>query len=109
MNNFGVGGVNASVLLEPNYKLADDDSLKIAETIPRIVNICSRTEQALNHLFDFIQNNPNKVTRDFLALLADTMRLKPSLNSSGMPYRGDNYKLFVTSKLIKSNYRNNDN
>ena len=91
-----MGGVNANVLLEANYKVADDDALKIAETIPRIVNICCRTEQALNEMFDWIEKNPEKVTRDFLALLADTVRVTPSLNSSGMPYRGcfNSYELF---------------
>jgi hypothetical protein len=88
VNNFGVGGVNAHTLLEPNYKLTDADSLKIADTIPRIVNICSRTQESLNKMFDFIEQNPHKITRDFLALIADTMKTKPSLNSTGFPYRG---------------------
>ncbi|CAG2111951.1 unnamed protein product, partial [Medioppia subpectinata] len=88
VNNFGVGGVNAHALLEPNYKVSDADSLKIADTIPRIVNICCRSEGALNEFFKFIENNPQKITRDFLSLLAETMRVNPSLNSSGMPYRG---------------------
>ncbi|CAG2163067.1 unnamed protein product, partial [Oppiella nova] len=88
VNNFGVGGVNANVLLEPNYKVCDENSIKIADTIPRIVNICCRTEEALNEVFQFIENNPNKITRDFLALMAETMRIQPSLNSSGFPFRG---------------------
>ena len=88
MNNFGVGGVNANVLLEPNYKTQSDNNLNIADDIPRIVNICCRTEEGLNEMFNWIQNNPEKVTRDFLALLADTMRIKPSLNSTGFPSRG---------------------
>ena len=90
VNNFGVGGVNAHVLLEPNYKTNSEDNHKIVETIPRIVNICCRTEEALNQMFDFIQNNPDKITRDFLALLTDTMKNQPSINSSGLPYRGRN-------------------
>ena len=80
--------MNASVLLEPNFKLSNEDSFKIADTIPRIINICARTEQGLNHMFDFIENNPKKITTDFLALLAETMRVEPSVNSSGMPFRG---------------------
>ena len=88
VNNFGVGGVNAHVLLEPNYKVSDETSLKIADTIPRIVNICCRTEESLNEFFRFIENNPQKISRDFLSLLAETMRVEPSLNSSGMPFRG---------------------
>ena len=88
MNNFGVGGVNAHVLLEPNYKTLTEESYKIADNIPRLVNICCRTEQALNQMFKWIEENPNKITRDFLALITDTMKINPSLNSSGMPYRG---------------------
>ena len=104
VNNFGVGGVNANVLLEPNYKLSDEDSLKIADTIPRVVNICCRTEHSLNQMFDFIQNNPKKITRDFLALLTDTMKTKSVINSSGFPYRGLWRKLgliFSNSNVIK--------
>ena len=85
-----MGGVNAHVLLAPNHKTNSEDCLKIADTIPRVVNICCRTEEALNQSFDFIENNPDKITRDFLALLTDTMKIKPSINSSGLPYRGIN-------------------
>ena len=88
VNNFGVGGVNATVLLAPNRKSADPDSLKIADEIPRLINICARTEVSLKKMFEFIEKNPDKITRDFLALIADTMKTKPTLNSSGLPYRG---------------------
>ncbi|CAG2178097.1 unnamed protein product, partial [Oppiella nova] len=46
INNFGIGGVNAHIILEPNYKLLSSDGLRIAQTIPRIVNICGRTQQS---------------------------------------------------------------
>ncbi|CAG2169230.1 unnamed protein product [Oppiella nova] len=46
VNNFGLGGVNAHVLMKPNYKLVTNDGLRIAQTIPRIVNICGRTQQS---------------------------------------------------------------
>jgi hypothetical protein len=39
-------------------------------------------------MFDFIEKNPNKITRDFLALITDTMKTTPTLNSSGFPFRG---------------------
>ena len=88
INNFGVGGVNVHILVEPNYKTEAKDNLKIVEEIPRIVNICGRTEEAVRHVMDFIENNPNKVTREFLALLSDTMKYTPSINSAGLPFRG---------------------
>ncbi len=94
INNFGLGGVNGHALLEPNYKELDENSLKITNKIPRLINICARNEESLKQLFDFIENNPNKITRDFLALITDTMKIKPSLNSAGFPFRGSQ-KLFI--------------
>ena len=88
VNNFGIGGVNGNVLIEPNYKTENSNSLKIAETMPRIVNICGRTEEAFNEICDWIEANPQKISSDFLALLAETVRVEPNLNSSGLPYRG---------------------
>jgi hypothetical protein len=90
VNNFGIGGVNGHVLLEPNYKELDKDSNRIVDKIPRLVNVCARNEESLKELFDFIEKNPNKITRDFLALITDTMKIKPLLNSSGFPFRGLN-------------------
>jgi hypothetical protein len=77
-------------LLEPNYKELDKDSYRIVDKIPRLVNVCARNEESLKELFDFIEKNPNKITRDFLALITDTMKIKPILNSSGFPFRGLN-------------------
>jgi hypothetical protein len=94
VNNFGIGGVNGNVVVEPNYKLANPDIYRIAETIPRIVNICGRTEEAVRHIFNFIENNPEKVSRDFLALLTDTMKFVPNVNSAGFPYRGQSISIF---------------
>ncbi len=94
INNFGLGGVNGHALLEPNYKESDENSLKIADKIPRLINICARNEESLKQLFDFIEKNTNKITRDFLALITDTMKIKPLLNSVGFPFRGSQ-KLFI--------------
>ena len=96
MTNFGIGGVNGHVLLEPNYRTPDEDSLKIADNIPRIVNICCRTEEAFHRMCKWIEDNPQRVSRDFLALLADTMKYSPVIKSVGFPFRG---QLFVF-KLI---------
>jgi hypothetical protein len=81
-------------LLEPNYKELSADAFKIADKIPRLINLCARNEESLKSLFDFIENNPNKITRDFLALICDTMKIKPSLNSAGFPNRGLFYHTF---------------
>src|SRR5437868_3565650 len=90
INNFGIGGANAHLLVEPNYKVTKEVNLKIAENIPRIVNICGRTEESVRHIIDFIENNPKKISTDFLALLTDTMKSVPNLNTEGFPFRGFN-------------------
>lgn len=88
VNSFGVGGVNAHVLLKINEKEAGKDLFVIAEPIPRLVNICGRTEEAIEYIFDFIEQNPLKVHRDFLALLNDSMKTVAIKGSANFPYRG---------------------
>ncbi|CAG2101324.1 unnamed protein product [Medioppia subpectinata] len=89
VDSLGVGGANAHVLLEPNYKLATSDGHQnVADIMPRIVNICGRSEESVKYIMDFIENNPQKITNDFLALLAQTMKYTPNVNSSGMTFRG---------------------
>ena len=100
INNKGIGGVNAHLIIEPNYKIEDLNNYIIAEQIPRIVNICARNEEAISYYFDFVQNNPKKVTKDFLALLTNTMKVKPSINSSGFPYRG----IFINNESLYIEY-----
>jgi hypothetical protein len=97
VNNFGIGGVNAHALLEPNYKELTASSLRIADQIPRLINVCARNQKSLEKLFDFIENNPNKITRDFLALINDVMKNKPTLNSAGFPQRGLNFVIINLS------------
>jgi len=60
VNNFGIGGVNGHVLLEPNYKELDKDSNRIVDKIPRLVNVCARNEESLKELFDFIEKTQIK-------------------------------------------------
>jgi hypothetical protein len=83
-----VGGVNGHALFKPNFKLAEKNSLKIIDKIPRLINICCRNEESVKAMFEFIENNANKITKDFLALINDVMKIKPSLNSAGFPHRG---------------------
>ncbi len=83
-----MGGVNGHALFKPNFKLTEKNSLKIIDKIPRLINICCRNEESVEAIFEFIEKNPNKITQDFLALINDVMKVKPSLNSAGFPHRG---------------------
>ena len=58
------------------------------DKIPRLVNVCGRTDEAVNHIFEFIERNPDRVTRDFLALLGEIVNPVPAIYSTGFPYRG---------------------
>ena len=61
------------------------DSFKLYDEIPRLVSFCSRTEAGVNHFLDFVEQNPTKITREFLALANDVSKILPS---SGMNHRG---------------------
>ncbi|XP_054156761.1 fatty acid synthase-like [Oppia nitens] len=85
-SNFGLAGVNAIALVEANNKTLVDN--RICQPIPRLVQCCGRTLEAITYLMDFIEENPQKITRDFLALFADTVKHVPDVNSDGFKYRG---------------------
>ncbi|CAG2114266.1 unnamed protein product, partial [Medioppia subpectinata] len=85
VNSFGFGGVNVHILLKPHLQEPTKDNQNIIETIPRVIPICGRTEESVNNIFDFLEQNPKKLTRDLLALLYD---MSQTTDSSGMNYRG---------------------
>ena len=84
LNSFGFGGVNVHLLLKSFEKDTTPNSFKIVEKVPRLVPLVGRTEEAVNHIFDYIQQNPDKITNEFLALLTETAKTDSSLLS----YRG---------------------
>ena len=86
VNSFGFGGVNVHVILKSNDKeLTNDSYAVIPQGYPRLVNMCGRTEEAVNHVLDFIEKNPTKVTREFLSLINDISKTSAT---GGMNYRG---------------------
>ena len=88
INSFGIGGANAHVLLRANKKELKNQSFFIADKIPRLVHFCGRTLDAVDYVFDFIEKNPSKITRDFLALLSDSAKFSQNAISAGFPFRG---------------------
>ena len=86
VNSFGFGGVNVHVLLKPFVKeLAESDKSIVSGGVPRVIPVAGRTEEAVNFIFDFIEKNPEKVNREFLALLQDVSQ---TYENSGLNYRG---------------------
>ncbi|XP_054155200.1 fatty acid synthase-like [Oppia nitens] len=85
INSFGFGGVNVHILLKPHQKELTSESYKIIENIPRLIPVCGRTEESVNNIFDFLEQNPKRVTRELLSLLFD---ISQTTESSGMNHRG---------------------
>lgn len=85
VNSFGFGGVNVHVLLKPHVKELDPIKSSIVTEIPRLICVSGRNEESVNHIFDFIERNPDKVNPEFLALLNDVAMTE---ENSGMNSRG---------------------
>ena len=86
VNSFGFGGVNVHVILKSNDKEMTEESKQvIPKGYPRLVTMCGRTEEAVNYVLDFVEKNPDKVSREFLSLISDISKTSAS---SGMSYRG---------------------
>ncbi|KAI1292128.1 Fatty acid synthase [Halotydeus destructor] len=85
LNSFGLGGANVHVVLKSNDKKNESSNRLMLDDVPRIVNMCGRTEEAVNHVFNFIETNPDKVTPEFLALVNDISKTSAT---SGMNCRG---------------------
>ena len=92
LSSFGFGGCNVYSILKANEKEATRDSFRnaFASDIPRLVTVSSRSQEAVEHIFDFITDNQDKVTNEFFALLSDSMKTE-SLRDC---YRG--YALYST-------------
>ena len=86
LNSFGFGGVNVHAILRSHDKEPTSESKDvIPKGYPRLINMCGRTEDAVNYILEFIEKNPSKVTREFLALIND---ISKTPTSTGMNFRG---------------------
>lgn len=106
VNSFGVGGVNAHALLKTNEKSAEASIYDVTKPMPRLVTVCGRTEEAVEHIFNFIENNPKRAHCDFLALLNDAMKTTPIKGSANFPVRG--YMIIKDKKDVKAIDDGND-
>ncbi|KAG5885209.1 hypothetical protein JTB14_012232 [Gonioctena quinquepunctata] len=79
INSFGFGGANAHVVLKSNPK---PKTSWPAGPLPRVVGVSGRTQEAVDHFLEKIQQNRND--EEFLALL-DEVHAK---NINGHAYRG---------------------
>ncbi|XP_046659342.1 fatty acid synthase isoform X2 [Homalodisca vitripennis] len=79
INSFGFGGANAHILLRSNNK---PKAPAIQDSIPRVVAVSGRTEQAVNNWLDKIEQNPRD---DELNALLHNIH---SSNIPGHLYRG---------------------
>ena len=84
VNSFGFGGSNVHILLKPQIDLIRDKNLSTNGSL-RLIPLCGRTEESVEYIMDFIDNNQDKVTDDFLALL-DELTCEQDLR--GMNYHG---------------------
>ena len=68
INSFGFGGANVHILLKPNYKEVGKNS-KIVGNTTRLIPLFGRTVESVKYLMEFIRQNPNKITEDFLQMI----------------------------------------
>ncbi|KAM4664019.1 fatty acid synthase [Discoglossus pictus] len=95
INSFGFGGSNVHVILRPNEKKTVDP---VVLEHPRLVQICGRTQEAVESLIEQTRQLP--VDNTFVNLVNDISGIAPS----AMPYRG--YTLVGTESDIKEVQQN---
>nr|DBA27527.1 TPA: hypothetical protein GDO54_008007 [Pyxicephalus adspersus] len=89
INSFGFGGSNVHVILRPNQK-------KLSSTeasLPRLVQVCGRTQEAVEALIEKSRNLSSNTT------LMNLLNNISGMPSSAMPYRG--YTLVGTESDVK--------
>ncbi|XP_018417291.1 PREDICTED: fatty acid synthase [Nanorana parkeri] len=91
INSFGFGGSNVHVILRPNEKKLS--STEASLPLPRLVQVCGRTQEAVEHLIEKSRNLASNVT--LMNLFNDIS----GIPTSAMPYRG--YTLVGTESDVK--------
>ena len=100
INSFGVGGANVHLLLQAHNKEKINNGIP-ADDLPRMVLWSGRTEEAVNFLFDQLENT--QLDAEHIALLQNTQIATASLNTyRGYGIFGHNHDNGTTSCLGKS-------
>ena len=81
VNSFGAGGANVHILLQANDKEKVNGGIP-ADNLPRLVLWSGRTEEAVNAIFENLENTP--LDTEYISLLQSSQALPPALNT----YRG---------------------
>ncbi|XP_063817309.1 fatty acid synthase [Pseudophryne corroboree] len=91
INSFGFGGSNVHVILRPNTKKLTSSEGTLS--LPRLVQVCGRTQEAVEYLIEKSQKLATDAT--FVDLLNNISGISPS----SMTYRG--YTLVGTESNVK--------
>ncbi|XP_075135067.1 fatty acid synthase [Leptodactylus fuscus] len=91
INSFGFGGSNVHVILRPNHKRLSSSETSLP--LPRLVQICGRTQEAVEALIE----KSRKIASD--ATFVNLMNDVSGIPSSAMPYRG--YTLVGTESDVR--------
>ena len=96
VSSFGFGGCNVYTVLKRNMTETTEDSYVHAfdSGVNRIVCVSGRSREGVQYVLDYIVENQEKVTNEFLALLDDSMKL--SEGNEGRDWRG--YAVFSSRK-----------
>ncbi|KAI1303648.1 Fatty acid synthase [Halotydeus destructor] len=85
VNCFGFGGANTHLLTRaPATALQTSCDADICDPCPRLIHVCGRTHEAVNHFVKSLQGKEAYLTRQFLSLVSDFAK---SNTDSGMNYR----------------------